>query len=1193
MNNNISEYVNNLINLKNKNLDKQEEKQELLKIIEKVSFISDKNKELLIKKFEEYTLEQIIEFTQQYYKKEIEGLQEEERTKNDINSIIIEKDKQENKLLNIKTEKQLKDYEKKIDSLEKKYEIKTKKLNISTNYPFLYDKNFNEKIYKKYEFNKYKNYIINQIYTDEFNKTKTQNIVSNYISLNTPYNGLLLFHGVGTGKTCAAVSIAEQFKDYVYENDKNIYIFTPSETLTEQWKNEIFNYDKYISSDGLDTQCTGTDYTSLVKKFNVRNISKEKVNKKIQKIISKYYKFYGYRKFANNFKKITKDLSIKDKILYVKNNYSNCVFILDEVHFIRDNNKENKDIIPTLKFIARYSNNCKFILLSATPMYNSSNEIELLLNILLLNDNRSPITKSFFDKNNNLIEKKTEEFKKILTGYVSYIRGENPETFPIKLYPKNSELIQDVKGIQFVKLPMQSEQLKKYNVISQDIIDDEEFDVDENLKNNFRQNTTMCSNIVFPTNLFGNEGFESCIDFVKKNKYNLNKNSFIDDKSFLDISNLHKYSIKFSKIIKNIEKSQGIVFIYSRFLNSGIIPLALALEVNGYNNYSNNNLLKKYGNKGNYILLTGSTEKKILNEYVKACNDTNNLEGERIKIILGSGAIEQGLNFKRIREVHIIDPWFHFFRMDQIIGRAFRNMSHKLLPLEKQNVNIFLYIAFDPNSNEISNDEFIYNSAYTKDKQIQKIIYLLKTNSIDCNLTKNENIFNKSIASYGFKKIIDSQGILRYDVNSENNEFNFLDIDKSRECNYENCNYLCNPDLENNLEIDELDFNTMSYFELYEINDIKKIIINIYKSNYIFEFNEIHKIIKNEYNKNVKDIYIYIALEELIKSKKEFINNNNIKGFINYNNEYYVFQPTYLKNTNLNIEYRNLLKNNYIHIDDNIFKESFNNLYIQQEISDDFSILKFEEDIDNYDNIIIDKYYKKSFLTDFIDLDNMKLIYSFMKIDRYNIDNKCKLIEHLLNNFIEKSGISIEDNIKNIRKDKYLNIIYLFFKNQIIFEKFMYWIVKKKKKDFYYFNNDKFIPYDKEKLLRLPKSITNIDNYKIDNDNQIYGCFINGYFKYFDNRKYFKTKEKMNKSRGLKCNINDKKKIVDIINFIVSPNIIKESTIGVYKKNSLDDRSICNEFELLLRYYDNENITHPYNNKKMKWFYNSFESLLK
>lgn len=44
------------------------------------------------------------------------------------------------------------------------------------------------------------------------------------MSPNTPYTGLILMHGVGTGKTLPSIEIAEQFKDQVIKYNTKIYI---------------------------------------------------------------------------------------------------------------------------------------------------------------------------------------------------------------------------------------------------------------------------------------------------------------------------------------------------------------------------------------------------------------------------------------------------------------------------------------------------------------------------------------------------------------------------------------------------------------------------------------------------------------------------------------------------------------------------------------------------------------------------------------------------------------------------------------------------------------------------------------------------------------------------------------------------------------------------------------------------------
>jgi len=81
-------------------------------------------------------------------------------------------------------------------------------------YPLPYQYNFYQKIYKKQEFYENK-YIIyetdekNEQEVDEqkilcdptkFQLLKHQIILRNYLDIDTPYNSLLIFHGMGTGK---------------------------------------------------------------------------------------------------------------------------------------------------------------------------------------------------------------------------------------------------------------------------------------------------------------------------------------------------------------------------------------------------------------------------------------------------------------------------------------------------------------------------------------------------------------------------------------------------------------------------------------------------------------------------------------------------------------------------------------------------------------------------------------------------------------------------------------------------------------------------------------------------------------------------------------------------------------------------------------------------------------------------------
>merc|ERR1711871_263268 len=139
----------------------------------------------------------------------------------------------------------------------------------------------------------------------------------------------------------------------------------------------------------------------------------------------------------------------------------------DEVHFTREgstggvgtgkqNSSDPKDkkVRPWLEMIARYAENTKFVLLSATPMYNISKEIIWILNLLLLNDKRAPIDSSTIFNNDGISlrvdstdpEDEPGKLAKNLLiqksrGYISYVRSENPFTSPIKLNPVGPNVI--------------------------------------------------------------------------------------------------------------------------------------------------------------------------------------------------------------------------------------------------------------------------------------------------------------------------------------------------------------------------------------------------------------------------------------------------------------------------------------------------------------------------------------------------------------------------------------------------------------------------------------------------------------------------------------------------------------------------------------------------------------------------------
>ena len=128
-------------------------------------------------------------------------------------------------------------------------------INKEFTYPEYDDVNFQSKIYKKREFYYHKipeiktmtKYEDIKQYRDDVCGGKLelythQSFLANFINPNTPYKGLLMFHGTGTGKTGSAISIAENFKDMVKKYNTKIYVLVPGPLLKENWKDDIIKF---------------------------------------------------------------------------------------------------------------------------------------------------------------------------------------------------------------------------------------------------------------------------------------------------------------------------------------------------------------------------------------------------------------------------------------------------------------------------------------------------------------------------------------------------------------------------------------------------------------------------------------------------------------------------------------------------------------------------------------------------------------------------------------------------------------------------------------------------------------------------------------------------------------------------------------------------------------------------------------
>ena len=165
--------------------------------------------------------------------------------------------------------------------------------------------------------------------------------------------------------------------------------------------------------------------------------------------------------------------------------------------------------------------------------------------------------------------------------------------------------------------------------------------------------------------------------------------------------------------------------------------------------------------KGRYLVITSDKElsasKKQQLEWINVARGTGNEYGDNIRVIIASGSGGEGIDLKWIRQVHIMEPHFHFSQIEQAVGRAIRNASHIELDKPKRNCTIFYHATIYPdNIDKESVDMYLYRIAMRKRKATNNVRRIIQENSITCKFFKKLNNFDYE--SYENTTIIDSKG---------------------------------------------------------------------------------------------------------------------------------------------------------------------------------------------------------------------------------------------------------------------------------------------------------------------------------------------------------------------------------------------------------------------------------------------------
>jgi hypothetical protein len=833
----------------------------------------------------------------------------------------------------------------------------SKKINKDFSYPDPEDSELLAKLFKKREFyynrvpkrDKMDTYEDIQKYRamnckkGEIEPREQQAIIPNFISPNTNYRGVILMHGVGSGKTMTAIRVAEQFKEQVKKYNTKIYVLVPGPNTRENFKKEL------LSSTG-ETYLKNKEILSQMPRNEVEREKKLAIYGALQ-----YYKILSYKTF---YKKVLGEKIVEKKLVdnktikasYRKNaegeierelvvdritNMNNSILIVDEAHNVSGN-----EYGEALKKIIKNSENLRVILLTATPMINLADEIVDLLNFIRPENDQVQRDKIFTSDKNYLMKLKPdglEYLKKMAQGYISFYRGSIPFTFA-----KRIDMGIIPKGMLFtpmIRCMMEPFQNKTY------------LETKENMDDTLDKASSAASNFVFPglnadkSDIMGYYSTEGLINILSQinndgaklrqliNKKLFNgklskeeEDNFIlenDKKSItgmiLKMPYIQKFSTKFYTIIENLgkltNKTIGTSFIYSNLVRAGGMELfAESLLVNGYLEYNENPASydikdetidymtglsyaefkkKKLNNfkPATFILVTGGSDEsgedvpeikqKIIQDVF---NSPDNMDGKHIKFVLGSRVMNEGVTLKNVKEVHIIDAFFNIPKAEQVIGRAIRMCVHMDVINDNYKypeVKVYRYVVGLPK--ELSSDELLYQKAEIKYLTVKDVEHSLKQIALDCPLLLHANMFPEEVEQY------------------KNCSYPTLEnVAAGKQicpalCDFRKCELKCDStklnetywDSKNQtykqLDKGDINFNTFND-ELagYEISLIKNRIKDLYRFKHVYMYNELITEIKKSFLEHQADLFEDYFLDQALDDMMPTSENdfNNFKETI-------------------------------------------------------------------------------------------------------------------------------------------------------------------------------------------------------------------------------------------------------------------------------------------------------------------------
>ena len=665
---------------------------------------------------------------------------------------------------------------------------------------------------------------------------QTQIFMKRFFDLATPYTVALLFHGLGSGKSCIASAIVENFKNSEVGGRprRPALVIVKSEDLARNIAQEI------------TSRCTKDIYVPKSTEAEIRegkSLTEEARVIRLNKAISKTYEIVTMETFLKNLP--------QDKEIVRR--YADRIIIIDEAHALRiqpprkkkkrgleaivediveeeleaefaespekssKSSKKDENAIILYDQMHRFLHlvNGRKLLLTGTPIWDRPSEIASLMNLILEPDDQietgSAFDAKFFNDDGTLNADHIDELKQKFKGKVSFLRQmmttaqriemgtKEPWLQHITVYPDGMSETQSAIARE-ARDAIESKTIKiKGKIVEREVKGGTVLKLARDAMNMVIPTFDASGNITGAE--YGPEAFKKHVVKEvkrrgKKGHITTVKTYDIDSRSFLarEIKeNLREWGAKFASIIEDVKAHPDeVTFIYDEEVTGpgGAIMLGLCLQLHGLVWAKSASDIARASSTRRFAVITSdpqtTSQSKQVQELIASSNNDgkfasfpSNKYGERLQIIIGSEKIALGLSIKNVRRVHIVMPHWNIPSIAQAEARGFRFGGHDALKPEERVIKIFRHIAVEqPENNEegyAMGDGFPNEASFTDYETTDVYIY---------RIAEEKEYKNSQIYRILKEEAFDCAAFYRRNVLD-------TDVADTRDCDYQECNYEC------------------------------------------------------------------------------------------------------------------------------------------------------------------------------------------------------------------------------------------------------------------------------------------------------------------------------------------------------------------------------------------------------------------